>query len=36
MTYQASKESIKQASKQEDRFHWWPHTVGVTKARPNK
>ena len=25
-----------QASKQEDRFHCWPHMVGLAKARPNR
>ena len=25
-----------QASKLEDRFHCWPHMVGLTKVRPNK
>ena len=25
-----------QASKQEDRFHCWPHMVGLAKAHPNK
>ena len=32
----SSKQEIKQASKQEDRFHCWPPMVGLAKARPNK
>ena len=37
---QSSNHAIKQASnkviKQEDRFHHYPHTVGLAKAHPNK
>ena len=27
--------SINQVSKQEDRFHCWPHMVGLAKAQSN-
>ena len=30
------KQAINQSIKQEDRFHSWPHMVGLAKARPNK
>ena len=37
---QSSNHTIKQASnkaiKQEDRFHHYPHMVGLAKAHPNK